>query len=56
LGRLHAPLQFCAATAASSPETRLFADVPAGKVVAETGLRLITTISLSETAIDQLSF
>jgi hypothetical protein len=41
--------QFCAATGASSPANKLFIDDA-------TGLRLITTIDLGETAIDQLSF
>jgi hypothetical protein len=41
--------QFCAATGASSPATKLFTDDAAR-------LRLITTIHLGETVIDQLSF
>jgi hypothetical protein len=47
--------QFCAG-GASSPANKLFVDDPAGRVAADTGLRLITTIYLGETAIDQLSF
>jgi hypothetical protein len=41
--------QFCAATGAQVPATKLFADDAAG-------LRLITTDYLSETAFDQLAF
>ena len=41
--------QFCAATGASAPANKLFADDAAG-------LRLITTVYLGETAFDQLAF